>query len=1213
MKQFFFKPSFSRLLLLVGILLITQTTFAQFWITVGSGVNNNVYAFTKDTVNNILYVGGRFTDASGTTANRVAAWNGTSWTALGNGFDSDVNALYYDYNSNTLYAGGAFTFSGATPITRVAKWDGTLWQALGSGCDAQVLALTGDNNGNLYVGGSFTTAGGVSAARIARWNGTSWSALGTGIGSGSNYVEALTFYNGDLFAGGQFTTAGSVTANGVARWNGANWFDLNGGVSGLSVRVSAFKEVNGELICGGTFTSAGGVAANSLAKWNGASWTAYPGGITGGQAKIKSLGYLFNTLYVGGNFSLAGGNAVSNIAAYDGTTWSNLNGGVNNQVDALMNYGNEMYAGGAFTTAGGNPATYVARYRTTCLTNATIATLSPSCFGLCNGSATVSATGNAPFTYQWSTSPVQTGATATDLCAGTYTVTITDNIGCSISQQTTITQPPLLTISFSSNNPVCNGLCNGNALASNNGQGSVSYLWNTLPAQTTQTAINLCAGTYSVTITDSAGCTATDSVIITDPAANVLTLSGINPTCNNYCDGIASVVSTGTAPFTYDWNTIPVQNSDTATGLCSGTYSVTVTDNLGCSVSDSVTLINPAAATIQFATTDATCFGSCNATATATSTGTAPFSYLWNTIPAQVNATATNLCAGIYSVTVTDSNQCAVTDSVEVFEPIANQLTFNNQDSRCAIACNGAATVISTGQAPFTYQWSTGGNTNGISSLCAGNYTVTVTDNIGCSITETTIINNAAPLPISFTTQFSGCNGLCIGAATADIIGLSGLNFLWSTGDAVATIDSLCPGYYNVTITDNLGCIVSDSVEIINQPVFLNLSITTPTCVGLCDGIASINPVGVPPFQWQWSTGDTTSLTIGSLCAGNYFITISDSVGCVGSDSVIVNDPPALLYSASHIDATCAGACNGISTISATGNGNLSYLWNTIPPQTDSTVTNLCFGYTSFTITDINNCSVTDSVLIFEPSPIFIANNFLGITCNGNCDGFVRALPSGGTPGYSFEWSTGVLFDSIINACPGTYTVTVTDANLCTATETYVFTEPDPITINFTVTDASCATCLDGSIVASASGGTPPYDYLYPVLGIADSAATNLGTGYYLFCTQDFNNCLQCDSVFVDFFTSVNVISPLVSDIRIFPNPFTDKAYIRINSEETTTFAITVYDMSGRVIEVPVVPMNVLGKTKTYSIINNGLKSGLYQIKVTSGKEVVGMGKFMIN
>ena len=1439
MKKAITKQSLRKIYFTFSLVITTIClSYGQFWQQVGTGVSNNVYAFAKDTPNNVLYAGGRFNDASGVQAFRVARWDGTSWTAVGDGFDSDVNSLYVSPNG-TLYAGGAFAASGLTPMNKIARWNGTTWVSLGSGCDAPVLAITGDALGNIYAGGSFNTAGGVSAQCIAKWNGTAWSALGAGLGVSGNYVEALTFFQGNLYAGGQYASSGATALNSVARWDGTQWNSLNGGLAGLTVRASAFKEVNNELIVGGTFTAAGSVSANSLAKWNGTTWTAYPGGITGGQAKIKSLGYLFNTLYVGGNFSNAGAITAVDIAAYDGTNWSSLGAGINGQVDALMDYKQEMYAGGAFTVVDTLNANYIARYRTTCLTVPSFSVVPNSCFNACDGKAIASATGIAPFTYQWSTLPVQVNDTALGLCAGTYTVIVTDGAGCSITDSVVISQPDLLVVNFTSTNPGCSGQCTGTITAANNGQGNVTYSWNTVPPQSNIQATGLCAGTYTVQISDSAGCSLTDSLTLIDPGQNVLSLSSTPPSCTNGCNGTATALSTGTpsftyawnttpsqssatavnlcpgyylvivtdslgcsatdsvevlnpsptalqfttipnscfaacngsaivtatgaSPFTYNWATTPAQNTDTATALCAGVYAVTVTDSLGCSVTDSITILEPAALAIGFTTTALSCNGVCDGTATATnngqgnvtytwnttptqntltasglcagiytvsiadsagcaltdsvtvteptantvslsstaplctngcngyatatSTGVAPFTFAWNTIPSQstdtafnlcpgfytviatdslgctatdsveivnpaaatlqfnftaptcfggcngsasvtssgpspftylwsaasqTNDTATALCAGTYQVTVTDSLGCAVSDSISVTQPAVNVLTLSQQNSRCAIACNGTASVVSTGQSPFSYVWSTSDTTSTIDSLCAGNYAITVSDGLGCSVSDTVSIINNAPLPVDFSVTYSSCDGSCTGALSAGIIGLSNLNYLWSTNDTLSSIDSLCPGNIGVTITDDLGCISNGSFNMIPQPIFLNTSSVQPLCFGQCNASISINPQGTAPFQFTWSTGDTTSLSIDSLCVGAYTISISDSAGCVGSDSVNVVNPADIIYSATHVDALCAGSCTGSSTISATGNGTLTYLWNTSPQQTTPAVANLCFGYTEFTITDSVGCFKKDSVLIFDPSPINFNPNILGITCNGTCDGFVQLNPIGGTPQYQFLWSNGFITNTLLNVCSGVYTVTVTDGNLCVDSTTYTLNDPDTIGLSFTVVDASCPGCTNGSISVSITGGTTPYDPLFPSLGITDTIATNLGTGYYVFCAQDNNNCLKCDSVFVDELTSVTNIAGNNSEIKIYPNPFSSEAVIKITNVKTSDYTLEFFDVAGRKVEMSTGSRSLSEGVIYYRVVNRNLKPGLYYVKIIADNETQGVGKFII-
>ena len=218
-----------------------------------------------------------------------------------------------------------------------------------------------------------------------------------------------------------------------------------------------------------------------------------------------------------------------------------------------------------------------------------------NCFGQSTGSATASATGGTtPYTYSWNTSPVQTTATATGLAAGTYTVTVTDNKGCTSTSNVTITQPSAaLSASVPTQTNVnCFGQSTGSATASaTGGTAPYTYSWNTSPVQSTITATGLSAGTYTVTVTDNKGCTSTSNVTITQPAASLSSVcSNTNPTSYGANDGYVTVVASGgTAPYTYSWNTSPIQTTATVSGLSSGTYIVTITDSKGCITSCTTT------------------------------------------------------------------------------------------------------------------------------------------------------------------------------------------------------------------------------------------------------------------------------------------------------------------------------------------------------------------------------------------------------------------------------------------------------------------------------------------------------------------------------------------------------------------------------------------------------------------------------------------------
>ena len=196
-----------------------------------------------------------------------------------------------------------------------------------------------------------------------------------------------------------------------------------------------------------------------------------------------------------------------------------------------------------------------------------------SCNGGTDGTATaVAVGGTAPYTYTWNTVPVQTGATVSGLAAGTYMVTVADANGCTKTATCTITQPPVLLVSASKTNIVCNGAANGTATAiAGGGTPAYTYSWNTTPVQTTATATGLGAGSYIVTVTDANGCTATASVNILQPLPMTATITPNHVDCNGGSDGTASVAATGGTPlYSYSWNTVPVKTTATVTGLIAG-------------------------------------------------------------------------------------------------------------------------------------------------------------------------------------------------------------------------------------------------------------------------------------------------------------------------------------------------------------------------------------------------------------------------------------------------------------------------------------------------------------------------------------------------------------------------------------------------------------------------------------------------------------------
>ena len=340
----------------------------------GNGVSSEIFAIAV-AGNGEVYVGGRFRQVGRTAANRVAKWNGTAWSALGSGATRGLNAaaVYALAVSSTgdVYMGGDFAEAGGTTANKVAKWNGLAWSALGAGfavgvSGGDVMALAVADNGDLYVGGGFTQAGSTAATGVAKWNGTAWSTLGTGTAngvSGGAVYTILPVGNGEVYVGGEFSQAGGAPANSVAKWSGTAWSTLGAGVAngvrygGQSAAVLALATTgNGEVYVGGTFNQAGGIAANQLARWNGTTWDIVGQGTTNGvgPGAVTALAFARNgRLYVGGVFTRVGGIAASQVASWDGTAWSALGTGLNNYPHAMAAGQNDnLYLGGIFSATG---------------------------------------------------------------------------------------------------------------------------------------------------------------------------------------------------------------------------------------------------------------------------------------------------------------------------------------------------------------------------------------------------------------------------------------------------------------------------------------------------------------------------------------------------------------------------------------------------------------------------------------------------------------------------------------------------------------------------------------------------------------------------------------------------------------------------------------------------------------------------------------------
>jgi len=761
-----------------------------------------------------------------------------------------------------------------------------------------------------------------------------------------------------------------------------------------------------------------------------------------------------------------------------------------------------------------------------------------SCFGGTNGDATVTASNGTPgYTYAWSTSPTQTGTTASGLTAGIYYVTVTDSKSCFVKASATISEPPssVDALIIKITDVTCFGGNNGSIIAgATGGVSPYDYEWNTMPPQLTFTATNLTAGIYTVTVTDNHGCTDTISATVSEPPLlDGMITSQTDVSCNGAATGEATVNATGGTPdYDYLWNTIPAQTAANATNLSAGIYEVIITDSLLCVDTISVTINENTAivASIQ-SQIDVTCNAGTNGSATAEASGGSPgYTFEWSTTPVQTSQTAIDLSAETYTITATDINGCTGITTVTINEPTAVNAVITSQiNSSCNGGTDGIAVVEATGGTPgYTYVWNTlPAQTNDTAiNLAVGIYIVTVSDVNNCTDTAIVTIGQPSTLSVSVGTQTNvSCNGGSDGNATITVSGGEpGYTYLWSTAptDTTDAVSGLSAGVYYVTVTDTLICSAIAMISI-TEPFILNLSISDSTnilCFGNADGTATIIANGGTwTYSYSWNTNpiQNTSVATG-LIAGTYTAYVTDENACIDSVEVTLTEPSGLIAEITDSsNVICFGTNTGTATVSVSGGTTpYSYSWSGGTGTGNDTVTDLSANVSYYiTVSDANGCFVIDSVTLSEPISITLQVQSINTTCGG-ANGSAWVITTGGTEPFTYIWSDNSTEDTIINLNTGIYSVTVTDSLGCFSSTSLTINDDGGPTLATTSTMVSCNGGNDGTATVTVSGGVTPYTFNWSGGAITDSStATGLNSGTYTVTVMDANNCSSTADIIV--------------------------------------------------------------------------------------------------
>lgn len=739
-----------------------------------------------------------------------------------------------------------------------------------------------------------------------------------------------------------------------------------------------------------------------------------------------------------------------------------------------------------------------------------------SCFGLGLGYIDLLGLGNAPFSYNWSNGDVN--PINDTLSAGNYNLLITDTFGCTVSDSYAITEPTLLTNNVSINSNYngehisCYGASDGSVLSTvTGGVTPYSYSWSPV-SSVTNTVTNLGPGYHIATVTDANGCILADSVLLVEPDSLFITSLNQDVLCFGYSTGDIDIsVIGGTLPYTYSWSNS--STNEDLSGIVAGTYSTIVTDINGCSKSATYTITEPTdSMTITFSQTNVLCFGASTGSIDVTViNGNPTYSYLWNT--GDITQDLAGILSGNYMLTVTDNNGCQQSISVTITQPLSPiSLTNTPTDNLCFGDSTGLIDLSVTGGTPnYTYNWSNGDIAQDIDSLPSGSYTVTVTDDNSCIDTAT--INVVQPLDLTLSAAITDilCYNFSTGAIDLTITGgTTNYSYQWTNSAITQDITGLQNGIYSVVVTDANGCIDSLS-SIVTQPID-SMTITYVKTDVLCFSNSTGNidvsvANGVAPLSYSWNNGALTE-DISNLLAGTYDLTVTDANGCSQTISVTIVEPPLLTHTPTAINPSCIGGVQGsISILVSGGTPGYSYLWNN--SQTTPAMTNLNAGTYTCVITDTNGCIENVSISLTDPAALVVTETHTDISCFGGADGTIDLNVTGGTPGYTYQWSNTQTIQDLTALSAGNYFVDVYDANNCGVFLSVILTEPiAPMSVaDTTIVDNLCFSYSNGSIDIEVSGGTGPYNYLWSN-GSTNQDIQNLTAGSFSLTVTDANSCV---------------------------------------------------------------------------------------------------------
>ncbi len=732
--------------------------------------------------------------------------------------------------------------------------------------------------------------------------------------------------------------------------------------------------------------------------------------------------------------------------------------------------------------------------------------------------------------YLWSDGSTQSIKEISPTEDITYGLTITDDQGNSASDGINIIVNPLPNADWIANDPTCAGIQNGSIQLNNvSGQDPIQFSWNGFNGS--DRLLNLGAGSFELTLLDANQCTNSFAFELNEPELLLVTADINALACNGNATGsITLSVDGGLAPYTYLWST--GAREEKIEHLEAGLYEVTITDANECELIESYTLNDVSGISIAVSTERVSCFGGADGQlSVAVVGGSGVYDFSWNNGASE--SELDQLSAGFYILTLTDSNDCETITQIQIHEPseiivsetLAMESCFESGDGSIEILVEG-------GTGTYTYLWNNDNVDQNQYDLSAGIYSVIVKDENACEQTFEFILAPKEELVLESQLYGSYCNGSTDGSIELNVLNAQGeLNIEWDNDLEGLNPQNLSAGTYEVNITDENGCSVSEIFELFEAPeIEVVYDLENASCFEGANGFIEITEIiGKGPFVINWDSG-IEDLKITDLSAGLHSVTILDANDCSKVFDFEIEEPVELNVELTTENVICFGEETGSATaMPSGGTAPYTYSWYDADLNELENVESLSMlkaGVYNLLVIDANACEFETSFEIEESERLSPSFQIRDATCPGIDNGMLKANLENESD-YNFAWSNGGQGSSIENLGAGNFFLSVTNDFGCETVFQFFVKQPSPFELVYGLQDEKCYGDHNGEIAVSFSGGTEPYNYLWSN-GQTEAFIKELIPGTYDLNISDDNDCTFDTSFVVEEASEIFIDETLV-------------------------------------------------------------------------------------